>query len=264
MENSGASLIEEVQLPSFEGLESGSASLATARKCVDWMLLVLIQLNQKAGFELQISSWINDLVISSASQAAMFWHHRRSEQARISLFHSWLDHSLLLKPTSTLFANRQSINEVHSKILYGLFSPSEKELYPSELDREFLLLFSLAVTEKIRAETADSQARQSLRNVLTKLELSLDDISRLLGVSSVEVEEWETGDRPIAAEHQTVLNRVSSAVTRLSAIFRPDRLPKVIRRKAELFDGESALEWILEGRTEDVLERYEAAFAYQR
>ncbi len=41
------------------------------------------------------------------------------------------------------------------------------------------------------------------------------------------------------------------------------RLPQVIRRPVDIFDGHSALEWILLGRIEEVAKRYEVAFAYQ-
>jgi len=46
-------------------------------------------------------------------------------------------------------------------------------------------------------------------------------------------------------------------------IFRPERLFQVVRRKADLFDGESALEWILRGRVAEVADRYELALSYQ-
>lgn len=250
-------------MPSFEGLESNSANLAAARKCVDWMVLVVLHLNERAGFELQTSAWIHDLVISSASQAAILWSRRLSEQARISLLHSWLDQSLILKPSSKLIANWERMFATRSELLHALLNLSENELRPSELDREFLSIFSLAVAEKLRTETSESQARQSLRNVLTRLELSAEDISQLLAVSSQDIGEWESGRRPIGSEYQPVINRASSAVGRLLAMFRPERLPDVVRRKAELFGGQSALEWILQGRIGEVVNRYEAALTYQ-
>jgi transcriptional regulator with XRE-family HTH domain len=134
---------------------------------------------------------------------------------------------------------------------------------PSELDREFLLVFSQVVTEKLRAETSDSQARQSLRDLLTRLELSAKDLSRILGVSPEDVDAWESDRIPIRAEHSAVLNHASSAANRLSALFRAERLPQVIRRSTALFGGESALDWILQGRVDEVVNRYEAALAYQ-
>ena len=65
-------------------------------------------------------------------------------------------------------------------------------------------------------------------------------------------------------EYQSIVNRASSAVMRLAAIFRPERLPQVIRRKAALFGGESALDWILRGQIHEVADRYETTLAYQQ
>jgi hypothetical protein len=186
-----------------------------------------------------------------------------SEQARISLFHSWLDQSLVLKPSSNLIENWDEMYAIRNRLVHGLLDSSDTGLLPSELDREFLLIFGLAVTEKVRAKTLESQARQSLRNVFVRLALSTDDLSTLFGVSSNEIETWESGRSPMRAEFRPVINRVSSAVNRLLTMFRPERLPDVVRREAELFGGQSALDWILQGRIEDVVNRYERALAYQ-
>lgn len=50
------------------------------------------------------------------------------------------------------------------------------------------------------------------------------------------------------------------AIARLSVLFLPSRIPELIRRKAELFGGRTALEWIKEGRIEEVVQRYEDLF----
>jgi len=258
MESLAEALIGDVQMPSFEGLESSSTNLAAARKCVDWMILAVLQLNRKAGFELQTSALIHDLVISSASQAAILWSRRLSEEARTSLVHSWLDQSLVLRPSW------ERMHAIRNELVHGLLSSLEKKLQPSEVDREFLLSFSLAVAEKLRTDTSESQARQSLRNVLTRLELSIEDLSRIFAVSVGDIEAWESGRRPMRTEYQSIVNRASSAVMRLAAIFRPERLPQVIRRKAALFGGESALDWILRGQIHEVADRYETTLAYQQ
>jgi len=46
-------------------------------------------------------------------------------------------------------------------------------------------------------------------------------------------------------------------------MFRPERLAQVVRRKAGLFDGESALDWILRGRIVTAVDHYEIALVYQ-
>ena len=46
-------------------------------------------------------------------------------------------------------------------------------------------------------------------------------------------------------------------------VFGPERLPQVIRREAELFDGNPAVNWIVSGRITEVAKRYESVLAYQ-
>jgi DNA-binding XRE family transcriptional regulator len=253
----GDTLIQDVEMPSFEGVEQGPATLASARKCVDWMVLVVFQLNKNAAFELQTSALIHDLVIASASQAALLCRRRLSDQARTSLIHSWLDQSLLLRPSW------ERMRTLRNELVHGLFTESEAKLEPSEIDREFLLLFSLAASERLRTDSAESQARQSLRNLMSRLELSAEELAHLAEVARNDIVEWESGRQRIPADRQPALNKASSGVSRLLSLFRPERLPQVIRRKIDLFEGESALDWILQGRTDEVVERYESALTYQ-
>jgi hypothetical protein len=56
---------------------------------------------------------------------------------------------------------------------------------------------------------------------------------------------------------------MGEALDRLLALFQPARLPLAIRRPAELFDGERALDWILRGRIGEAAGRYEIALSYQ-
>jgi hypothetical protein len=71
-----------------------------------------------------------------------------------------------------------------NKLIDEQFSPSAKKLQASALDREFLLVFSLAVAEKRRADESQSQARQALRRLISRLELSSEDLGGLLSVSA--------------------------------------------------------------------------------
>ena len=59
------------------------------------------------------------------------------------------------------------------------------------------------------------------------------------------------------------MTAAGAALGRLEAMFRPERLSQVVRRKAGLFEGESALDWILRGRIAAAAGRYETALAYQ-
>jgi hypothetical protein len=85
----------------------------------------------------------------------------------------------------------------------------------------------------------------------------------MLQVSVAALNDWESGRATIPNEKLGQLQAASNALSRLLGIFRPERLPQVIRRPAELFDQESAADWIIAGRITDVAERYESILAYQ-
>jgi len=260
MAGSFEALLDEVPLPacSPEKPESIPPTLAAARECVDWMILAIVHLNRRIGFEAAASAWVRDLVLASASQAAVFWWQGWSDQARTSLLHSWIDQSLAVEPA------RRDLHEFRDRLINEQFSPAARKLQSSASGREFLLVFSLAVAEKLRAEESQSQARQAIRRLISGLELSREDIVGLLGVPAGIVEQWEASETPVPTETRATLARANNALSRLLAIFRPERLPQVIRQKADLFQGDSARDWIRQGRIqEEVADLYEAAFAYQ-
>jgi DNA-binding transcriptional regulator YiaG len=119
----------------------------------------------------------------------------------------------------------------------------------------------LAVSEKLVADGAELHARQALRHVLARLELSNEDLSRMLAVSADTIVDWETGRTAMPVDVRATISRASGALTRMLNIVRPERLPQVIRRRVDILDGQSALDWILLGRIDEVANRYEVAFA---
>jgi hypothetical protein len=136
-------LLDEVPLPacSPEKPESIPPTLAAARECVDWMILAIAHLNQRIGFEAGASAWVHDLVLASASQAAVFWWQGWNDQARTSLLHSWVDQSLAVEPAW------RDLHEFRHKLIDEQFRPAARKLQSSASGREFLLVFSLAVAE---------------------------------------------------------------------------------------------------------------------
>jgi transcriptional regulator with XRE-family HTH domain len=98
---------------------------------------------------------------------------------------------------------------------------------------------------------------------MTHLDVGQDELGRLFGVSGETVRRWERGKSSISSGSEAAILAVESAVRRLLEIFCRDRLPLAIRRKAKLFNGETALEWILRGRIEQVVESYERTLLYQ-
>jgi hypothetical protein len=259
MEGSLEALLNEVPLLpcSPEKPESIPPTLAAARECVDWIILAIIHLNRRIGFEAAASAWVRDLVLASASQAAVFWWQGWNDQARTSLLHSWIDQSLAVEPAW------RYLHEFRNKLIDEQFSPAARKLQSSASGREFLLVFSLAVGEKLRAEESQSQARQAIRRLTSGLELSAEDMVCVLGVPAGTAEQWESSETPIPMETRVMLTEADSALSRLLAIFRPERLPQVISQKADLFQGNSARDWIRQGRIQEVADLYEATFAYQ-
>ena len=127
------------------------------------------------------------------------------------------------------------------------------------LFRAFLMSAAAGATEAL-------QGRRGL-DVLTRLannlKLSFDDIGRILKVSGETVRRWARGAVNIPHGHLATLDLLGQALDRLETMFLPDRLPQVIRRPADLFDGERAVDWILRGRIRDVADRYELLLHYQ-
>jgi hypothetical protein len=105
--------------------------------------------------------------------------------------------------------------------------------------------------------------RRALNDFLDTLELSYDEAGRLFGVSGETVRRWALGNSsvPLATGGDVLLYH--AGVERLQAMFQPERLPSVIRRSAELFDGERAIDWIMRGRIAEVAGRYERILRYQ-
>lgn len=133
----------------------------------------------------------------------------------------------------------------------------------SQIDDEWLLLYNQAVGEAMARDLEVGRARATLRSLMTHLQVGQDELGRLFGVSGETVRRWERGAVEIPSQRQAAIFAVETSLRRLLEIFRPERLPVVVRREAEIFDGETALEWILRGRIADVVERYETAFLYQ-
>jgi hypothetical protein len=104
---------------------------------------------------------------------------------------------------------------------------------------------------------------RALGRLITGLDLSFDEVGRMLGVSGETARRWERGLVPIPAARLALLTSAASALDRLLTLFRPERLPAAIRRSAPIFDGERALDWILRGRIQEVAEQYDRALSYQ-
>lgn len=132
-----------------------------------------------------------------------------------------------------------------------------------EREREFLAAFNNVIFEHVRLTAGQAFGREIVRRLMTHLALSYDQLGRALNISGETVRRWERGTHPIPEDRMAELIRADAALARLLEIFQPERLPQVLRRKADLFQGDAALDLILRGRLGDVADRYEVALAYQ-
>jgi hypothetical protein len=119
------------------------------------------------------------------------------------------------------------------------------------------------VFEEAASARKAASGRDMLRRVSACLELSFESVGRILNVPGETARRWERGISRIPSDALATLELVDSALNRLTKLFLPQRLPEVIRRKADLFSGSRALDWVLQGRIADVVDRYEQALSYQ-
>jgi len=134
---------------------------------------------------------------------------------------------------------------------------------PDPRELEFLAAYNVAVSELLATRLQDAHARLILRRLGAYLGLSMDHLARMFEVAGDTIRLWERGHGEVPAARMSELLLADKALDRLLDLFRPERLPQVIRRKADLFDKEQALDWILRGRIADVADRYDAALSYQ-
>ena len=115
--------------------------------------------------------------------------------------------------------------------------------------------------ERGRKQEKSQRILQQLRKCF---DLSQEDLGTMFGVTGEVLTSWENGTVEVPETALAKLISADSALDRMLWFFRPDRLPQVIRRRADAFDGERALDWILDGRIAEVSDRYYNGLAYLR
>ncbi len=109
-----------------------------------------------------------------------------------------------------------------------------------------------------------AKAAPILQQLRKCFDLSREDLGTMFGVTGEVIASWEQDAVEIPDTALAKMIAASASLDRMLWFFRPDRLPQVIRRRAEAFDGERALDWILDGRLAEVAERYYNGLAYLR
>lgn len=143
-------------------------------------------------------------------------------------------------------------------------TPSRRGVSLRKISEDRLLwVFQTSVLQVLQSSDAQERGWETLNEIRTTLGLNLTEIGRILRVSATTVRSWGQRKRPIPEEKLAKLSEAQDAMKRLTKIFLPERLPQVIRRPAQLFDGETALDWILQGRIREVADRYDLLLQYQ-
>ena len=252
---SAEDLVNEVPSPPQDLISSERRDLDTVRRWVEWVLLGVDRLNTRFSIDPDASSLVRELVLQNAFLACVYSWHGRAEIGKASLVHAWIDSS------SRAGLNTEETFRTHCN-LWAHYAPAA-DLNLTSQDAELLAMFNAAVGERFLAERAEWQGRQIVRDLMVRLGLTREEVAAMLNVPLETLDGWESGRARIPKESLTQLQAASTALSKLLGIFLPERLPQVIRREAELFDGKPAVDWILRSRIADVAERYESVLAYQ-
>lgn len=122
---------------------------------------------------------------------------------------------------------------------------------------------SVAAAIVLRSLVPARDIRNSLNDLERALGLTPVELGQLLGATESQVDAWKRGEGQAPATVADRLRLCTESLVDLQRLFLPERLPLVIRRPASLFDGDRALDWILQGRIRDVVDRYKRQLSYQ-
>lgn len=242
------------QLPTIGG--SSSPDMSMVRDFVHEVGACADFLNQAAGVtEEDVAALLRSSVIQGSFPALLLLRQEEIRAAAAFLVEAWRRTAEALGEPILLPATGGD----------GLEVRESKTPYRASLDleRELLTLYNTVVFEVLLSAEGMGRGRDILRRLMAQLSLSYDQLGRAFGVSGETIRRWERGSHDIPADRMTTLVETEAALRRLLNIFKPERLPHVLRRKAALFGDESGLDLIFRGRMAEVADRYEVALAYQ-
>ncbi|MGH2358924.1 MAG: helix-turn-helix domain-containing protein, partial [bacterium] len=212
-----------------------------------------VRLNEGAGLQDRLEVLVRETALQQGFATYIIYLHSTIESAAGCALATWSTTARLLAEDRNDFAhekrNRPTVDAL-STLPEGRF-------------REYLSTFNLALAEILREHAVEPGARVGIRELLERLGLSYDELGQALHVSGETVRRWERGVTSVPSVKVALIESAGEALRRILRVVRPEALPSVIRRPAQLFDGALALDWIRTGRIGDVANRYEATFAYQ-
>ena len=233
--------------------------LGTIREFVQNLNDCVALLNTAADIDEDRAALVRTVVVQGAFRTLLLLQKDIQAASRF-LVDEW-------RRTAEALAGLETIYSLH----HDISSLSWAEVREPAADRpawaehglEILALYNTAVFEVLRSTENQLRGRDAVRRLMAQLALSYDQLGRAFGVSGETLRRWERGSHEIPADRMASLVEADGALKRLLAIFKPERLAHVLRRKAALFTDESALDWILRGRISEVADRYDVAFVYQ-
>lgn len=213
-------------------------------------------LNAAAGLQVSQASILRQAVLQSSFPVLKLCLRGQLRLAARYLISEWLRVAASLEvelPGPEIFAID----------LRTSFSANRHNVPIRSSERRLLWTFQSAVLQILREEEALREGLEGLIDLRTTLDLDAGQLGRLLHVPVDTVRRWEMGEEPIPQGITATLVEAQDSLQRLKSMFLPARLSQIIRRPAELFGGDSALEWILHGRIRQVTDRYDLLLRYQ-
>ncbi len=231
-------LKKDIDLP--KQLNRGSVD--GVRKFVSQIWGFFSELSAKAGLSPEVTTAVTGAVVQDSFPSLLYYQRGHPREASKVLINRWR--------------------------AYNGESPSTTALSISDCkvtsnDLLLLVLFGVVVAAMLASTTKASRGPAIIIRLMESLDLSYDDLGRMLKVSGETVRRWAQRKIEIPNQYLASLDVADSALTRLQFLFLPDRLVSVIRREADLFDGARALDYILQGRIKDVADRYEQVLSFQ-
>lgn len=233
--------------------------LGAIRELVQELNDCVAALNAAAGIAEDRAALVRTVVVQGAFRTLLLLQEDIEAASRF-LIDEWRRTAEALAGLETIYSLQGSVSSLSWS---EVREPSASRPTWAEHGLETLALYNTAVFEVLRSTENQLRGRDSVRRLMAQLALSYDQLGRAFGVSGETLRRWERGSHEIPAERMASLVEANGALKRLLAIFKPERLAHVLRRKAALFADESALDWILRGRISEVADRYDVAFVYQ-
>lgn len=252
LEEAFRAMSERLDMSSLPRLRPGSPDLGDMREAVRLLDRWLADLNAFAEFEKNLAVLVRYSALQASFPALLLLRLGRHTTALRFLILEW---SRIVRALGGACVIADTPAEL--KTSFPEFSFHDPQ------SRELLTTFNTAVYEVLRDSENHEKGRAILRRFMAVLSLSFDQVGRAFGVSGETVRRWERGSHEIPPERLADLVQADAGLMRLLEIFRPERLGATVRRDAEIFSGETALDWILRGRITAVADRYEAALSYQ-